>query len=140
MKELTNRQEIAKAMNFGKYPVIEIDVSKKTEYGFVGTKINIKSQRFELPVRATLTAYKDTKILTTSGENICVKAQYDYNDFINNLEYANAPTIEADQDILVVFTDREAGLVHKVVILHTGNYVDDFCMTPLKIEEYQVIE
>ena len=46
MKRLTERTEIAKAINFHKYPVVEIDVSKVDEYGIIGTKVLIDNGTF----------------------------------------------------------------------------------------------
>ena len=55
------------------------------------------------------------------------------------LEYANAPIIKADQDILVVLINRERKVAYAPVVLHTGNRVDAHCMTPLTLERFEVL-
>lgn len=39
MKTLTERTEIASAINFKQYPVVTIDVSKRDDYGIVGCPV-----------------------------------------------------------------------------------------------------
>jgi hypothetical protein len=143
MKRLTERTEIASAINFRKYPVIEIDVSKVDEYGIRGTKVLIDNGTFRSGepyfVKATLRTYNDENVLKFSAGGTCLKADFGYSDIEKMLDYANAPIIKADQDILIVMIDRERRVAYKPVVLHTGNRVDANCMTPLTLERFEII-
>ena len=46
MKVLTERTEIASAINFKKYPVVTIDVSKRDDYGIVGCPVCVDAGLF----------------------------------------------------------------------------------------------
>lgn len=137
MKKLTGRAEIAKAINFGKYPVIKIDLADRDEYGVKGTKVNIDFGG-EYFIRAEIRSYNDTKYLTTNQGSTTLKANLGYGDYIQMLEYANAPTIKADQEIVIVMINSEKKEVYAPVIIKTGKRIDKFCSTPLDLEKLYV--
>ena len=137
MKRLTDRTEIAKAINFGKYPVIKIDLADRDEYGVKGTKVNIDFGG-EYLIHAEIRSYNDTKYLQTHQSGTMLKASIGYNDYIKMLEYANAPTIKADQEIVVVMVNSETKEVYAPAIIKTGNKIDKFCSTPLDLEKFYV--
>lgn len=142
MKFLENRTEIAKAINFKKYPVIRIDVSKTDDYGIVGADVLIDNGAFRTGepyyVRATIRAYCDEGYLRFHSYGTCLKAEFTYFDMEKILSYANVPIIKAGQEILVCLVDSVKQLVYKPVVLKTGERVDPHCSTPLGLEKFMV--
>lgn len=143
MKKLTERTEIAKAINFGKYPVIKIDLSDRDEYGVKGTKVRIDNGTFKSGeayfVKAEIRAYSDEKILTTSQGCGMLVDRLTYADYMEMTEYANAPIIKANQEILIFLYNSVTKEVYHPVIIKTGNRVDAHCSTPLELEKYKIL-
>lgn len=137
MKRLTERTEIAKALNFGKYPVIKIDLADRDEYGVKGTKVNIDFGG-EYFIHAKIRSFSDEKYLKTSAGGTMLKASLGYNDYLEMIEYANAPVIKANQEIVIALIDSEKKEVYAPAIIKTGERIDKFCMTPLELEKLYV--
>ena len=143
MKKLTERTEIAKAINFGEYPVIKIDVSNRDEYGIKGTKIRIDNGTFKSGnkyfVNAVIRAYDDEKCLTTSAYGSVLKNAIGYSDYLEMVEYANAPVVKANQEIVIFLYNSITKDIYQPVIIKTGNRVDAHCSTPLELEKYKIL-
>lgn len=142
MKFLENRTEIAKAINFKKYPVIRIDVSETDDYGIVGTKVLIDNGTFRTGepyyVRATIRAYSDEGYLKFHSYGTCLKAEFTYLDMEKILSYANVPVIKAGQEILVCLVDSVKRVAYKPVVLKTGDRIGPHCASPLELEKFMV--
>lgn len=138
MKRLTERTEIAKAINFKQYPVIKIDLADKDDYGIKGTKVNIDFGG-DYYIHAEIRAYSDTRYLTTSQGATMLRASVSYSDYMEMTEYANAPTIKADQDILIFLHNSETREVFAPAIIRTGKRIDRNCQTPLELEKLYVL-
>lgn len=138
MKTLTERKEIALAINFGKYPVIPIDVSNRDEYGIVGPKVKIDFGG-EYMIRADIRVYNDEGTVQIVQGPTCLTASFGYSDFMEILEYANAPVIKANQEIVIATYDSKRGLAYAPRIIKTGAKIDKHCVTPLKLEEYKIL-
>lgn len=134
MKTLKERTEIAKAINFHKYPVIKIDLADRDEYGVKGTKVNIDFGG-EYFIHAKIRSYSDTKYLQTSQGATMLSATVSYDDYMEMVEYANAPIIKADQEILIVMINSERKEIYEPVIIKTGKRIDKHCSTPLTLEK-----
>ncbi len=137
--DIMNRTEIAKAINFGEYPVLTIDLADRDEYGLVGCKVRIDNGYFKSGeryfVNATLRVYSDEKYLTLSGENVYLKASYGYSDVKRMLEWANAPVIKPDQEVLIVITDSKNKCAYDAYRIRTGAKVRPNCIEPLTFEK-----
>lgn len=138
MKRLTERTEIARAMNFGEYPVIKIDLADRDDYGIKGTKVRIDfgAGRF---IRATMRAYSDDKVLTLVQGPTCLTAEVTYRDYLEMADYAVAPIIKPDQEIVIFLYDSEKGEVHAPAIIKTGERINTFCITPMELESLVVL-
>lgn len=143
MQILKERTEIAKAINFGKYPVIKIDLSDRDEYGIKGTKVRIDNGTFKSGeayfINATIRAFSDEKILTISQGCGMLVDRLTYADYMEMIEYANAPIIKANQEILIFVYNSVTKAIYHPVIIKTGNRVDAHCSTPLELEKYTVL-
>ena len=64
---INDRQAVAKAINFGEYPVITIDLADRDEYGLKGSKVRIDNGTFRTGeryfIRATIRVYNDEQVL-----------------------------------------------------------------------------
>lgn len=142
MKFLETRTEIAKAINFKKYPTIRIDVSETDDYGIVGTHVLIDNGTFRTGepyyVRATIRAFRDEGYLVFKSYGSCLHADFTYSDMEKMLDYANVPVVKPDQEILVCLVDSVKRLVYRPVVLKTGARVDPHCQTPLTLEKFMV--
>ena len=144
MKLLTTRQEMAKAMNFGKYPVLSIDLADSDKYGLRGCKLRIDNGFFRTGepyfVEADLRVYRDEKKLTTSSYGACIHADFGYKDYKEMVDMANTPLIKADQDVVVAIYDSRTKFACKPMIVHTGKSIRQFCSTPLDFEPVDMSE
>jgi len=137
--KITDRTAVAKAINFGDYPVLTIDLAERDEYGLVGCKVRIDNGTFRTGekyfVRATVRAYSDEKYLTTTGGSVCLKASYGYSDVKEMLEWTKAPIIKANQEVAVVITDSRLKCAFDMYIIKTGSVIRPHCVTPLEFEK-----
>lgn len=139
MKVLTERTKIASAINFKKYPVVTIDVSKRDDYGIVGCPVCVDAGLFRTGephyVRATCRVYRDEQKLTFSRGCVGLSADFGYRDIEEMLEYANAPIIQKDSEMLVVIIDSVKRIAYSPVVVRTGSRVDPHCQTPISLAE-----
>lgn len=139
MKTLTERTEIAPAINFKKYPVVTIDVSKRDDYGIVGCPVCIDAGLFRSGephyVKATCRVYRDEQKLTFTSGCVGLSADFGYRDIEEMLEYANVPIIRPDAEMLVVIIDSAKRIAYSPVVVRTGSRVDPHCQTPISLAE-----
>lgn len=139
MRKLTDRTDIGRVINFKKYPVITIDVSKRDEYGIVGCPVCVDAGFFRSGepyyVHATCRVYRDKKILQVNSFGACLSNDFGYRNIEEMLQYANAPVIKPDSDVLVVIIDSETRTACAPVVLHTSKNVDPHCSTPIMFTE-----
>lgn len=143
MKRITDKSEIAAAINFKKHPVITIDLAKTDDYGIAGAPVNIDNGFFRTGepyfIHATLRAFNDEKTLTFNAGGAMLSSSFSYSDMEHILVYSNAPVVKPDQDILVCMIDSFKRQDYAPLVLHTGKYISPHCITPLDLEEYKVI-
>ena len=139
MKTLTERTEIATAINFNKYPVIKIDLTDRDEYGIKGTKVRIDNGTFRSGepyyIRATIRTYNDEKVLTTSAGGSSLVDKMSFEDYMEMTDYANTPIIKANQEILIFLYNSTNKDIYNPIILKTGERIYPNCITPLEIEK-----
>ena len=139
MKKLTTRQEIARAMNFGKYPVLRIDLADTDHYGLKGCRVRIAAGTFRNGephiIDAVLRVYQDEKKLTTFSAGACLSASFTYYDYVEATENAMAPLIHPDEDVVVAVYDSKTKKPLLPFIVHTGKRVNIGCIAPLEFED-----
>ena len=138
MRILKERTEIAKEINFGKYPVIKIDLSNRDEYGIRGVKVRFDIGK-DYYLRGEIRTFNDTKCLVTNSRSVILKNGYSYNDFMEDVEYANTPIIKVNQEILICLYNSELKQVYEPTIIKTGEKFNPFCVEPLKLEKFEVM-
>lgn len=143
MKRLTERTEIATAINYRKYPVIKIDLAEWDDYGIKGAKVLIDNGCFKSGepyyIRATIRAYTEERVLEFCQGATCLHAGFGYSDIRDMLDYANVPIVKADQEILICPINSNLRKAYAPIVLRTGKRIDANCTTPLTLEKYEII-
>ena len=139
MKFLNNRQEMAKAINFGKYPVLKIDLADSDDYGLKGCRVRIDAGTFKdgepYIIGATIRAFRDEKKLTTCADPCFLSDSFTYMDYTDMVERAYAPIIKPDQDVVIAVYDSRNNKAYAPAIVHTKPFVSKHCSTPLAFED-----
>ena len=138
MELIKGRQELAKAMNFGKYPVLTIDMADSDDYGLKGCKVRIDAGTFSdgspYWIRAELRVFSDECKLALCSYGTCLSNSFTYEDYKEMADYATAPIIKADQDVVVAIYDSKNRMPYAAILVRTGKSVSKFCSTPLTFE------
>ena len=106
---LTDRHEIAVAMNFGKYPVMTINLenrpfegSRYAKGGRVRVAWDHKDRRYEgMTTHGELILDEDGKLKIT-GEGGMLSASFGYHDVMKHAAEANVPVVHKEQAVVVV--------------------------------------
>lgn len=139
MRILTERTEIAKAINGHTMPVITIDLADADHYGLKSQKVLIDNGKFRdgFPyyIKCEVRAYADEKYFKFSQGGVCLKASFGYYDMEEMLAYRNAPIVKADEDVIIAIIDSKNKVAYKPIVLHTTKRIDANCTTPLEFED-----
>ena len=138
MKEIRSREEYAKAVNFGKYPVLMIDMNQKGFMGeiFTGGKVRVDFGHFRDGERylddGEFKYYKKENKFYVASYGVMLTKELSYEDAIEDAEYGNSPIIDEGDEVVIVVHNSEkrelkayiAKAVHK----------REFCSTILEFE------
>lgn len=108
VKVLSERKDMAKALNFGKYPVLTYDLDKKE-----GCKVIVmKDTRSHGVMRYGCTLYQgkikeDDGIFYLLTHATMLTSHVGVDDWLKSAELANAPVIEADQEVAILVHSKE---------------------------------
>lgn len=118
MKFLTDRQEIAKAININKFPVIRINIGEQMrgyDDCYEGDKIKVAYKDFD--IRCTVEMFGDGvnadkhdtpwlyEHIELMPETVGLFAHFGYSDAMEMAEWNRVPTIQAGQNVVVIFYD-----------------------------------
>ena len=138
MKYAYTREDIARALNFGTYPVLTIDLADCDEYGLVGSPCRIDFGCFDNGAkwykRAELRVYRDERKLAFHAWGSCLSASYTYSDFERQAKFAVAPIVKPDSEFVVAVHDSRRRELYAVLVVETKG-VNKFCSTPLGVED-----
>jgi hypothetical protein len=117
MKILTDRKDIAKALNFGKYPVLTYNLDTNKGSTAVATKesTNYGTMRYKC------TLYRD-KI--TEGDGIfylmthasIISSHVSIHAYIRDAEYANAPVIKSDTEVAILLYSEKTDIAYVQIV------------------------
>lgn len=132
MEFITERKEVAAAINFGKYPVVYVeDIEKaKTDYGWNLGKIKIKHERGYY-IHADLYLFKNEK-LTTVSYGFCLADRFGWSDVEEMAKNANAPELKPNDKFVLVIGMKGLKKTGFVMLVETGD-AQLGTQTPLKI-------
>jgi len=143
MKCLTDRHEIAKAMNYGKYVVLTIDHETPVEgyEKYMSTFVKgsrVKVRRGGTGENADLTShgclYFEDGRLGIEGECFGIHSGFGYSDVMEMYREANTPTVSGGDIVIVV----EQWGKHRnciVRVMRVSKHVDIFCSTVAYLED-----
>lgn len=146
MKYLTNRHEIAEAINFGKYPVLTLDRENRpykkerpdSDYA-IGCRVRVAWDHAN-PRYAGMTTHGALYIeggkLKISGEGACLSASFGYSDVIEMAAEANVPIVHAGQKVVVV-ENWPSVKTCTVRIMKVSDRVDTQCMVAASLEDIE---
>ena len=117
MREIRSREEYAKAVNFGKYPVLMIDMNQKgfMDEIFDGGKVRIDFGNFKDGERylgcGEFKYYKKENKFYVASYGCMITKDFTYEDAMESAEYGNSPIIdEGDEVVIVVHNSKERWL------------------------------
>lgn len=139
LKMYTQAKDIAQALNFGKYPVLMFDLDSKEgckvrvteETRMYGTQmVNCTLQRDKIKV--------GDGIFYLSKETVMLKAEYGMDDYLKSAQFANAPIIEANQEIAIFHYSKEIDIGF-VLMVRSGkidtSYSSVVTFEPIRVSE-----
>lgn len=114
MKFLETKQEMAQAINLGKYQVLTMDINNTFKIGnkvvgFIGCKVRKNERTFRgvtLFDRCELCWFEDEKRFVLSEQSTCLSSSYSYVDLMEDVEFANSPIITKDEVVIVVYDSK----------------------------------
>lgn len=143
MKYLTDRHDIAKAMNFGKYPVVRINLETPRagwDDNYEGDKILVAvkgdSDRGDY-IRCQLNKFGDEpNRYSLMPEAMCLDNGFGYSDVIEMLEWAQAPVIHPGEKVIVI-EDYPAQRTCKVHVMQASKNARKFVYPTCYLEELE---
>lgn len=145
MKFLTNRTEIAEAINVNRYPVLTIDCTKEMEgYAdcYEGSKINLRGGRSkgyeDLLTRCTVKMFGDEpgnechfapwtyKRIILQGGIVGLHASFGLRDVLEDIEWSNARVAAGGDKVVVFFRAAKAGFLR---LMKISDHIDPHCST-----------
>lgn len=138
MKKIVSREEFAKLVNFGKYPVLNVDMNQE---GFMneiydGCKVRVDFGNFKSGERylakGEFKYYKSENKFYIASYGICISNRFTYEDAMDCVEYAQAPIIDEGKEVVIVVhnsKDRDLD-----VYLAKAINKNKFCSTMMEFE------
>lgn len=113
-----DRKEVAQLLNFNRYPVLTIDLADKIQWGFKGCKVRIPCGNYFL--HAELEWFENDKKILITKEITIISNSFGYRDVLEMCEYANAPIIDAGQEIVLVVINSVKHTATAPIMLKIG--------------------
>lgn len=131
------RTEMAKLMNFGKYPVLSLDYDNiKDGYGR-GCRVRVAWDHSD---KRYAGMSSDCTLVYVNGEyslnqgGACLKSSYDVSDFIDNIDRANSPLVHKGETVVLAVYSKSMNLSY-CLLLKVEERLDIHCQTVAKLEQ-----
>ena len=141
MKLVSERTEIAKIMNFGKYPVLTLNTEDHggfdTTSFCIGCDVRVayQTKRYgESYTRGHL--YVEDGKVSISNNSTCIHSDFGYSDVMEMVHWANTPIIRAGQEVAVVM-DLPSSKMCVVRMMRVGDRVDPHCMVAVTLTDIE---
>lgn len=139
MSIIKERRKMAITMNFGKYPVIGLELGDNdcsTDF-IVGSKVRVawdrKDPKWEgMTSRCELMVENGKYGLYSAG--CCLADRYTVDDFVNDLENANTPLVHKGQVVAIAHYSREND-VKFLKMMKVSERIDTQCMMVASLKE-----
>ena len=110
MEYIKDRQKIAKAINFGRYPVVYVEdvAACRTDYGWRLGRVKIASGKgWFYP--ADLYIYSDERKIVTTSYGACLSARFAWGDVAEDAKNAVAPELRPNSEFVLVIGKKKEG-------------------------------
>lgn len=138
MREIKNREEFAKYVNFGGYAVIKIDLNQKAFMDTIyhGDKVRVDFGHFKTGERyldggELIYNIKDNHFEIASWGS-CLSARFCYEDAMERVEYSQAPIIDEGDEVVIIVHNSETKEVKAYV--YKAVHKKQFCQTMIEFE------
>lgn len=143
IKFLTDRQEIAKAINIDRIPVITVKLYEPLQgfdYAYGGYKVLVVSPTKGYPdrkLRCTVHMYGDElnkglhdtpqcyRTIHLSEGMVGIAASFGLNDIREMIEWNQAPLLQLGQEVIVFFDGRRTGWLRRMKVNKYGTKLID---------------
>lgn len=108
MKEIVGREEIAKVLNFGEYPVIKFDLDKETFMDVLhyGDKVRVDFGNFRdgsrYLAKGYLTYNEESGSIQVQAEPCMLVKDLTYRDYMEAVEYSSSLILDDNQEVVIV--------------------------------------
>lgn len=142
MKYLTERREIAMAINFGKYPVLRLNLSNRPARNYapdsdfcVGDPVRVA---WDKPGHEGMTTrgkvyFSDGRYAIDQGCAV-LKNTFTRNDIIEDYEWSHAPLVHAGQ-VVVLIIDNPDRKKCEVALMKVSEQINIHCSTVARLLE-----
>jgi hypothetical protein len=138
MKKIVSREEFAKLVNFGKYPVLNVDMNQEGFMNeiFDGCKVKVDFGYFKTGERyleaGEFKYYKKENKFYVANYGTCISNRFCYEDAMEAVENAQAPLIDEGQEVVIVVNNSK----EKTVDVYLAKAINKrkFCSTMLEFE------
>jgi hypothetical protein len=105
---MTERQEIAKALNFGKYPVLTYDIDNNvgSKARVIQKSVNYGDMTYNCQLYRGYNKEDDGEFYLMTNASV-IKSSFGIHDVLRSAEYANAPIIMPDTEVAIVVYSNE---------------------------------
>lgn len=136
---LFERTEMAKALNFGKYPVLSVDLDNKpypSESYVIGCNCRVawdsSNSQYEGMTSKCWLEIRDGQYILSRG-GTCLKIDYCMDDFLAEVKNANTPLVHKGQVIAIAHYSRELNLKF-VRLMKMSDRIDVQCADVAALE------
>lgn len=138
MKEIKSREEYGQLVNFGKYPVLMVDMNQKGFMGeiFEGSKVRVDFGYYNTGERkldnGTLCYFKKENQFYIRSEVVCLSKDFPYEDAIEQAQFGNAPIINDGDEVVIILHNSEDRTLRAFLVKAINK--NEFCSTSLEFE------
>lgn len=147
MRILTEKKEIAHALNLGKYPVLSINLDDTEQNPYrdesyvkgCRTRVAWDSNNPRYEGMATdgyvyIETYESESKYGISGRGACLKANFGLEDVLNDVDRANSPLVHKGQVVAVVHYSKKQRY-YFVRMMRVSDRIDIHCSTVATLKD-----
>ncbi len=140
MKYLTERREIGEAMNFGKYPVLRLNLSNRPAQSYapdsdfcLGDRVRVSWDKpgYEGMTTRGKVYFSDGRY-AISQECAILKNTFTRNDIIEDYEWSRTPLVHAGQEVVLIIDNPDRKKC-EVALMKVSEHIDIHCSTVARL-------
>ena len=144
MRYLKHREQIGNAMNFGKYPVLRLDLSNRPTQSYapdsdfcVGDRVRVAWDKpgYEGMTTRGKVYFSDGRYAIDQGCSV-LKNTFTRNDILEDYEWSHSPLIHAGQEVVLII-DNPIEKKCEVALMRVSEHIDIHCSTVAYLEELE---